>query len=161
MTTKHTPKHIEVISRGLVLCHSRILFCRNIKHNHRYLPGGHVEPGESATQALAREFQEETGLHVNVGAFLQASELRFDQRGTARHELNLLFHVEHASGDWPETIQSQEDHIAFDWIDIAAVPEANVLPKSVAAWIMAGGPGSNLDRYAHAWFSDCEITSTQ
>lgn len=26
--------------------------------------GGHVEPGESATEAMAREFSEETGVHV-------------------------------------------------------------------------------------------------
>ena len=153
MSIKHTPKQIEVISRGLVLCHSRILFCRNIKHNYRYLPGGHVEPGESAMEALSREFQEETGLHVNVGVFLQASELRFEQRGKPRHELNLLFHVEHTSEDWPETVKSQEDHIAFDWIDIAAIPEAGVVPDAVAAWIMAGGPGTHLDRHAQAWFS--------
>ena len=34
------------------------------------VPGGRIEPGESAAQAAAREVREETGLDVEVGAVL-------------------------------------------------------------------------------------------
>ena len=33
-------------------------------------PGGAIEPGESPTEALVREIQEEVGLHVTVGPLL-------------------------------------------------------------------------------------------
>ncbi len=56
---------IEVIARGLCIRDGKVLLCRHIKQAYNYLPGGHVEFGESATDALAREMMEEAGVAVH------------------------------------------------------------------------------------------------
>ena len=139
------PKKIECIARGLAVRDGRILLCRNIEHDLAYLPGGHVDPGETAAEALAREFTEECGLSVSVGPFLLANEHLFTQLGKPRHEWNAVFHVEHSGGAWPETVTSLEADLAFEWCEVASLPEASFVPAPLLAWLLAGGPDAVSD----------------
>lgn len=137
---------IEIIARGVLLHGSRVLLCRNVKHGYLYLPGGHVEFGESAAAALAREFMEESGLRVTVGDLLMVDEGRFETGKRAHHEINLTFHVELAGGPTPKVVRSREDNLELPWIELAAIVDLDVRPVAAKAFLLgdrlaAGGRG--------------------
>jgi 8-oxo-dGTP diphosphatase len=133
------PDHIEVIARGLVWHGSKVLLCRNLKHGYLYLPGGHVDPGESAAAALTREFLEEGRLSVTVGRLGLVDEGTFDTAKRGHHEINLVFHVELAPTVKPAKVRSVEDGIALEWVEHAALPELDVRPLAHKAWLVGGG----------------------
>ncbi|XHC25496.1 MAG: NUDIX hydrolase [Phycisphaerales bacterium] len=159
------PKRIEVIARGVLQRGGRVLLCRDRGGGYCYLPGGHVEPGEAASEAVARELGEEAGLReISVGSCALVTEQRFQQNGQPRHEVNFVFHVERcllpdrtplplgsASGrdDEPPIVASLEDHIEFVWVEAAALGEVDLRPASMKAWLMSGSSG--LDH--PAWLS--------
>ena len=124
----------EVIARGLLIRGSGVLVCRNVAKGYCYLPGGHVEPGELAAEALAREFREETGLKVRVGPPTLIAEVVYP----GGHEINAVFHVEHLA-PLPDAIPSHEEGIAFEWLALAAVVDADLRPTAIKAWIVGGG----------------------
>lgn len=125
----------EVIARGLLTRGPAVLVCRNLAKGYCYLPGGHVEPGELAAESLVREFAEETGLRVNAGPPALVAEVVFGKGG---HEINAVFHVEHR-GPPPEVIESQEPDIGFEWLDAAAIVDADLRPRAIKAWLVGGG----------------------
>ncbi|GJM18301.1 MAG: DNA mismatch repair protein MutT [Phycisphaeraceae bacterium] len=140
-------KRIEFIARGVHTRGGTVLLCRNVKHGYYYLPGGHVEFGEAAAVSLAREFEEEAGVVAQIGGLLLATEQVFDDGKRVHHEFNLVFHVEHladADGTPSGEIQSREDEIAFEYVELAAVQELDVRPAEVRAWLAAGGLGEKV-----------------
>lgn len=133
--------HIEIIARGLLIQNGRALLCQDRKGGYYYLPGGHIEFNEAAAVALAREFKEETGLGVQVGTCALITEGTFTQNGEGKHELNLVFHVEHPRPTpLPDEIKSEEDHIAFEWVDLAAAVDLDIRPLVIKAWLASGAP---------------------
>lgn len=111
-------ERIELIARGVLARDGRLLVCRNVKNKHAFLPGGHVEYGESSAEALAREMREEAGIEVTVGEFLGVFESSFVQaRGDKppkhHHELNVLFQM---TVDESTVIRSLESKIEFIWL---------------------------------------------
>jgi 8-oxo-dGTP diphosphatase len=83
---------------GLMVEQDQILLINHLglyKHPFWAPPGGGVQVGETATQALAREFAEEAGIHVKVCDFLFACE--FIQ--SPLHAIELFFRVQRLAGN--------------------------------------------------------------
>ncbi|MFH1286131.1 MAG: NUDIX domain-containing protein, partial [Candidatus Micrarchaeota archaeon] len=66
--------HVTV---GALIFNARgeVLLARSPKWANKWtIPGGHIELGERAEEALAREVKEEVGLEVEVGEFLMMQQ---------------------------------------------------------------------------------------
>lgn len=161
------PKRIETIARGILVSGGMVLLCRDKQGSYAFLPGGHVEPGESAREALSRELQEEAGLErVKVGSCALVTEQRFTQNGKPRHEISLVFHVEHAilpdgtplslgaTNGPARDVPSLESHIEFVWVEVAALSEIDLRPLSMKAWLMSADGQAGLER--PAWISQID-----
>ena len=139
---------IEIIARGLWLRDDSVLLCRSTKRGYLYLPGGHVEHGESASAALRREMIEETGVSVTVGSPLLCVELSFHDH-KPRHEYSVVFHVEPTEPI--DDVVSLEDGISFEWVPLAVVPDLDIRPEPIRAWLSAGGQSGDAPQVA--WIS--------
>ena len=140
---------IETIARGVCVRDGKLLLCRAKGGSSTYLPGGHIEFGETGRQALVREVKEELGVESSTGAFLGVVENAFLQHGKPHAEINLVYELELGTGnggleDWRigglgelPPLNSQEDWIEFEWCDLNRLDEANLLPpvfRTLSAW---------------------------
>jgi 8-oxo-dGTP diphosphatase len=89
------------------------------------LPGGRIEPGESAQDALVREMAEETGLTVEVGELV--GEVRRPGPNGAIYRIQ-DFQVTPVTGDDPVA--------GDDALDVAWVPLADVAKYQLSAGLL-------------------------
>lgn len=128
---------IETIARGVCVIDGKLLLCRAKGGRSTYLPGGHIEFGETGRDALVREVKEELGVDSSAGAFLGALENSFVQNGSPHAEINLVYELSLADGVDAEGLKSREDWIEFIWQDLDDLASVNLLPeafRSLSSW---------------------------
>jgi 8-oxo-dGTP diphosphatase len=139
---------IEVIARGIVIRGREVLLCKNRERGYYYLPGGHVEPLESAAAALVREMREECGEEVVVSSCVAVDEHIFVQRGKRRHEINITFNIS-LQRDSLEQVQSREPHIDFTWVSLDDLPHHDLRPTHARELIVAAARGETQSWTSH------------
>lgn len=96
------------------------------------LPGGGIEPGESAGEALVREMQEELGLVVAPGALVCVVENFFTYQGMAYHETGLQVQpqpgglLDQSPGPY-EGVEGRR-RLEFAWFDRTALAGLDLKP---------------------------------
>lgn len=122
--------HIHLISRGLLVKGDEIILCRVKDAKWFFLPGGHIEDGESARSALLRELKEEIGeSDYKITSFIGACENIFSlEEDLFQHEINIVFKVEVPSD---LNVGTKEDHIEFVNVSKHDLKDCKILPATL------------------------------
>ena len=128
-------KGIEVLVRTIIQTKGKILVCKKVGKRYYFFPGGHIEIGESAINALVREIKEELGIAIKKCSFIGGSEHTFAEEAKKYHEINLTFLVSVKK----VLTKSKENHLQFSLFNKKELSQKNVLPlvlkKAILKWL--------------------------
>ena len=123
---------IEILVRAIIQNNGKVLVCRKIGKRYYFFPGGHVEFGESAKKALAREIKEELSINIKKSSFIGGSEHLFTEDKIEHHEINLFFQVLPRKLD----TKSKENHLRFFLFDKKQLAKETVLPRELKVAVL-------------------------
>jgi 8-oxo-dGTP diphosphatase len=119
---------LKQVVAALIVKDDKLLVCQRTKHQSMPLkwefPGGKIEPGEVAEEALRRELEEELGIDAEVGARVATIRHRYD--GGQGFELH-FFLVQEFSGELQNRIFRE-----VRWAARAELPAFDFLEADVA-----------------------------
>jgi 8-oxo-dGTP diphosphatase len=79
-----------------------------------FLPGGGVHHGETPTDSLTREMEEESGLAVTIGPLLDVlSDVRTIPDGTSLHTVRIIYGVDSWSGTLRPEVDGTTDAVGW------------------------------------------------
>ena len=123
---KTNSKSFDIEDDEILLAHAK-------GEDNTFLPGGHVEFGESATTALKRESEEELGIETETLKFSGILEYKYGDltnKNETHHEINLTFHTEIKGGIPCENgMESKKKKLEFFWAKINKLEKSNLLPE--------------------------------
>ena len=116
------PPNIRILSRALITCDAALLLAHVTNKDFYFLPGGHVEAGESTRLAIMRELKEEvdiTGGFPNDPTYAGLLEHFWMDQTKSVHEFNHLWFIPLRQFSSPPVPKSRESHLSFSWILIS------------------------------------------
>ncbi len=125
------------LARGVIESNNHVLLVRQIGAANTFLPGGHIDTGEGAREALAREIFEEIGVAAEIDRFIGAVEHRWPENKPDQHEINLIFKVTCAGLTAPVVPKSREDHLEFSWWPVDTIGNASLEPFPIREWFQS------------------------
>ena len=140
------PQHARLSVSALVWRDAQrqtFLLMKRSDNGHWGLPGGYVEPGESVTEAAAREVAEETGVVSEIGRLVgvysrpETQVIEYDD-GARVQAINLCFEA-YAVG--AGTITTPEETLEIGYFAVDALPQPLVPIHTVRIDdVLAGDP---------------------
>jgi ADP-ribose pyrophosphatase YjhB (NUDIX family) len=120
---------------------ARILLCKKDGLSFWMLPGGRIELGEKATEAVRREVLEELGAEVEAVELLWIIENLFhhDDRGFHEYGLYFVCDVGSAFQERPEFRGAEQD-LLFEWVAKDSLDKFDLRPALLRAEL------KNLDK---------------
>lgn len=120
----------------------RVLLHRLQRDAFWALPGGGIEPGESAAQAITRELQEELNIVVALEDLAFVVENFFNYAGVAYHEIGLYLHARPLPGSLldvsagPYEGVEGDQQLVFAWFDREQLAGLDLRPAFLRSALM-------------------------
>ncbi len=130
---------IRAVARLHVEDGGRLLLTRDRARGHLFLPGGGIEPGESAERAAGRELEEETGLaraRLRIRGALGVVEHSWIE-GERHHHIDIVLSATVDGLRAGDPVPSLEDHVAFVWIALGELARVDFHPRALLAVLPA------------------------
>jgi 8-oxo-dGTP pyrophosphatase MutT (NUDIX family) len=121
-------KPFHHLARGIFIKDNKVLLAQAKGYTNSFLPGGHIEFGESAKDALKREVEEELGVNCTVGRFLGVVEHKWENNGVLHCEVNQVFEVTSSELHSNTNPKSIESHLDFFWCEGEDLDGRNLQP---------------------------------
>ena len=118
---------------GIAVHDGRLLVEHNVKHSFCFVPGGRVEYGENAVQALSRELDEELGGGIQVGRLVIVSDNLFELDGIRYQEALLYFLMElpsnHPILGREGRFEAVEPNLVYEWLPLDRLEGEKLFPR--------------------------------
>ena len=109
----------------------KLLLVKSHKWKGKYvIPGGHIELGETAEQALKREVKEETGLEISNIKFVQLQEFIFDKHFWKKRHFIFLDYSGKTSS---KKVKLNDEGQEFVWVSIKEALKLPIEPHTRSA----------------------------
>lgn len=127
---------------------------KNKFNNVWYIPGGHVNWGESAEECVIREIKEETGLDIKDVKFLRMVEFIFEKSySTDKHFVSFNYT---AYTDAPDdaVILDNREATEYQWIDLASavkLPDIENITRETIENYLLREKSADSEDYKTSW----------